>query len=54
MQHMILMSKKMTSQNKLYEIKFVPYNKTHLEPTSCWINHSEAHEILEPSLPLRV
>jgi hypothetical protein len=28
MQHMILMSKKMTSQNKLYEIKLVPYTKT--------------------------
>ncbi len=27
MQHMILMSKKMTSQNKLYEIESVPYNK---------------------------
>jgi hypothetical protein len=25
MQHMILMSEKMTSQNKLYEIKSVPY-----------------------------
>ena len=24
---MILMSEKMTSQNKLYEIKLVPYNK---------------------------
>jgi hypothetical protein len=25
--YMILMSEKMTSQNKLYEIKLVPYNK---------------------------
>ncbi len=27
MQHMILTSKKMMSQNKLYEIKLVPYDK---------------------------
>jgi hypothetical protein len=29
---MILISEKMTSQNKLYEIKLVPYNK----PLSWW------------------
>ncbi len=29
---MILMSEKMTSQNKLYDIKLVPYNKTLLGP----------------------
>jgi hypothetical protein len=28
MQHIILSSKKMTSQNNSYEIKLVPYNKT--------------------------
>ncbi len=31
---MILMSKKMMSQNKLYEIKSVPYNKTLPHPSS--------------------
>ncbi len=38
---MILMSEKMTSQNKLYEIKLVPYNKplcTHWGRTNKWMD----------------
>jgi hypothetical protein len=31
MHYMILMSKKMTSQKKLGEIKLVPYNKPHFD-----------------------
>ncbi len=34
MQHMILMSEKMMSQNKLYEIKSVPYNKPLMSPVT--------------------
>ncbi len=36
---MILVSEKMTPQNKLYEIKSVPYNKTHWVAAKICLNH---------------
>ncbi len=43
---MILMSEKMTSQNKLYEIKSVPYNKSLLPLPGCSFGRCEAYSFL--------